>query len=416
MRKLNYFPLLVLIFFAGLLDIYVFDGIKAISKTSAFALQIRSVYWGISGIILLSFVYMLSRVFPSRKFGLIFNITFNSFLTVFVSKLVFAALLFIEDLYRLATSGLQFIIANTFVFPARSEFFSEVSLGIAAIPFFSFLFGVTIGKYYYKVRRSVIYFHDLPREFDNFKIVQISDIHAGSFDNPVAVQKGIEMINSQNPDLFVFTGDLVNNKAAEIVPYLDIFRQVEAPFGKFSILGNHDYGDYTAWESKEAKQNNLTDLKKYHADMQFRLLLDEQVVIQKGRSTIRLIGVENWGKGFGERGDLAKALKGVAVADFKILLSHDPTHWDAQVKDHPLHIHLTLSGHTHGMQFGIEIGRFKWSPAQYRYSNWAGLATSNGRYLYVNRGFGFLGFAGRVGIWPEITVVQLKRSGTEVDK
>jgi predicted MPP superfamily phosphohydrolase len=288
--------------------------------------------------------------------------------------------------------------------------YSQMVLGLSGIPFFSFLFGVTIGKYYYRVRRSTLYFNDLPPEFDNFTIAQISDIHAGSFDNPKAVQRGIELINAQKPDLFVFTGDLVNNKATEIVPYLDIFKQVNADYGKFSILGNHDYGDYTGWASPEAKRLNLEALKQYHGKMGYRLLLDEHVHIKKGSAHISLMGVENWGKGFGERGDLQKAIRGVNPKDFKILLSHDPTHWDAQVKDNPVKIHLTFSGHTHGMQFGIEIGKFKWSPAKYRYQNWAGLAESNGRYLYVNRGFGFIGFAGRVGIWPEITIIQIKRT------
>lgn len=410
MRKLNPLPLIILVLFSGLLDFYVFGGVKTLTRELSNRFTIHLLYWLLSGAILFSFLYMLSRVFPARTFSLIFNISFNSFLTIFVSKLVFAALLFGEDIYRLTVSVYNLFIGSASAMPARSVIFSQLVLGLSGIPFFSFLFGVTLGKYYYRVRRSIIYFDDLPQEFDNFIIAQISDIHAGSFDNPRAVQKGIDLINTQKPDLFVFTGDLVNNKATEIVPYLEIFKQVKAVYGKFSILGNHDYGDYTGWESPEAKRLNLDALKQYHAKMGYRLLLDEHVRIKKDSTHISLMGVENWGKGFGERGDLQKAMSGVDPADFKILLSHDPTHWDAQVKDNPIKIHLTFSGHTHGMQFGIEIGKFKWSPAKYRYQNWAGLAQSNGRYLYVNRGFGFIGFAGRVGIWPEITIIQLKRT------
>ena len=409
MRKLNYFPLIILALISILLDYYVFGGIKALTKGLESSTGVQVVYWLTSAAILSSFLYMLSRVFPARTFSLIFNISFNSYLTVFVSKLAFAAMLFGEDIYRLIVAGFNLISEGTGRMPERSLLLSQLGLLTSAVPFFSFLFGVTLGKYHYRIRRSVLYFDDLPAEFNDFRIVQISDIHAGSFDNPKAVSKGIELINEQKPDLFVFTGDLVNNKATEILPYIDIFKQVEAPYGKFSILGNHDYGDYVGWNTPEEKRLNLEALKQYHSAMGYRLLLDESSRINKGNEHMILMGVENWGKGFGERGNLAKAMNGVLSSDFKILLSHDPTHWDAQVKNNRAKIHLTFSGHTHGMQFGIEIGKFKWSPAKYRYRNWAGLAEHNGRYLYVNRGFGFLGFAGRVGIWPEITVIQLRR-------
>ena len=409
MRKLNYFPLIILALISILLDYYVFGGIKALTKGLESSTGIQVVYWLTSAAILSSFLYMLSRVFPARTFSLIFNISFNSYLTVFVSKLAFAAMLFGEDIYRLIVAGFNLISEGTGRMPERSLLLSQLGLLTSAVPFFSFLFGVTLGKYHYRIRRSVLYFDDLPAEFNDFRIVQISDIHAGSFDNPKAVSKGIELINEQKPDLFVFTGDLVNNKATEILPYIDIFKQVEAPYGKFSILGNHDYGDYVGWNTPEEKRLNLEALKQYHSAMGYRLLLDESSRINKGNEHMILMGVENWGKGFGERGNLAKAMNGVLSSDFKILLSHDPTHWDAQVKNNRAKIHLTFSGHTHGMQFGIEIGKFKWSPAKYRYRNWAGLAEHNGRYLYVNRGFGFLGFAGRVGIWPEITVIELRR-------
>ncbi len=414
MRKLNYVPLLALAIFALLLDWYAFGGVKALSRPlPENQIVIYLIFWIGSALILALFLYMLSRVFPSREFNLIFNISFNLFLTVFVSKLVFALLLFAEDIFRLAVFIFQINSQGLHNLPARSLVFSQLSLMVAAIPFFSFLFGVTLGKYNYKVRKTTVYFDDLPPEFNNFTIVQFSDIHSGSFDNPKAVQKGIDLIKSQKADLFVFTGDLVNNRASEIVPYISMFNQIESPYGKFSVLGNHDYGDYIGWKNPEQKRLNLQMLKHYHSEMGFRLLLDESVAIEKSGQSINVLGVENWGKGFGERGDLQKALKGTDPKNFKILLSHDPSHWDAEVKNSANPIHLTFSGHTHGMQFGIEIGSWKWSPVKYRYANWAGLANANGRYLYVNRGFGFLGFAGRVGIWPEITVIILK-SGPDV--
>ncbi|RZK79201.1 MAG: metallophosphoesterase, partial [Pedobacter sp.] len=265
------------------------------------------------------------------------------------------------------------------------------------------------GKYAYRVIKHTLYFEDLPSGFDGFTISQISDVHSGSFTDAKAVQKGIDMIIAQRSDVFVFTGDLVNNKAEEIKPWIEMFSKIKAPFGQFSILGNHDYGDYVTWESPQKKDQNLNNLKKYHADMGYRLLLDEHIELQKGNDKIILAGVENWGIGFGERGDLKKALSGTKDGDFKILLSHDPSHWEAEVIKHRSKVHLTLSGHTHGMQFGIEALGIKWSPVKYRYKHWAGIKSVKDMYLNINRGFGFIGFSGRVGIWPEITVIELKR-------
>ena len=281
---------------------------------------------------------------------------------------------------------------------------------VAAVPFTGFLYAMLKGKYDFRVHRETLYFDDLPEAFDGFTITQLSDIHSGSFDDTAAVQRGIDLAKEQNSDLFVFTGDLVNNAAWEIEPYISRFAALKAPYGQFSILGNHDYGDYIEWKSRQEKADNLERLKAHHGTMGYRLLLDEHVTIEKDGRKIALIGVQNWGKGFIQIGDLDKALQGVDKETFKICLSHDPTHWEEKIRWHPANVHLTLSGHTHGAQFGVETDKFRWSPVEYRYLDWAGLANEKDRFLYVNRGFGFLAFSGRLGIWPEITVITLKKT------
>jgi predicted MPP superfamily phosphohydrolase len=278
-----------------------------------------------------------------------------------------------------------------------------------ALSILIFVYGMIRGKYAYRVIKHVLEFEDLPEAFDGFTITQISDVHAGSFKNPKAVKRGVDLVKQQQSDLFVFTGDLVNNKASEMLPWMDVFSTIKAPYGQFSVLGNHDYGDYVKWENEANKKANLEQLKTVHQNLGYRLLLDEHVEIKKDGHKIILAGVENWGLGFGERGDLSKALRGVSNTDFKILLSHDPSHWESEVKSSPAKVHLTLAGHTHGMQFGLEAFGIKWSPVKYRYAHWAGIKEENGRYLNINRGFGFIGFSGRVGIWPEITVIELKK-------
>ncbi|MCZ6694094.1 MAG: metallophosphoesterase, partial [Bacteroidetes bacterium] len=291
------------------------------------------------------------------------------------------------------------------------KFISQLGLVVAALPFSSFLYGVVKGKYDFRVKNITLSFPDLPPAFDGFKIVQISDIHSGSFDSFSSVKKGVEMVRQQNPDLILFTGDLVNNMAMEIEPYMDLFGSLSARFGKYSVLGNHDYGDYMSWPSQEAKKINLDKLKEYHQIMGYKLLNNTSVRVEKGQDSILLAGVENWGiRPFRQTGDLEQAYRDSQDDEFTILMSHDPSHWDEQVLDFKKHVHLTLSGHTHGMQMGIEIPGIKWSPVKYKYPRWAGLYEDKGQYLYVNRGFGFIGFPGRVGIWPEITTIELKRA------
>ncbi len=342
----------------------------------------------------------------------LFQVSTHLFLGLAAGILVFTAYLLTGDLYRLL-AGLYFWISQGhFFLPDRHLYwiFGGYLLLIGVL--FIYIHGIRRGKYAYQIIQHRLYFEDLPEAFHGFKIVQISDVHAGSFTNARAVQKGIDLINQQKADLFVFTGDLVNHRAEEITPWIPYFHQIKAPYGQFSILGNHDYGDYVRWPDDLAKRANLQQLKKHHESIGFRLLLDEHVEIQQEDQSIYLAGVENWGLGFGERGDLDKALKGVAPHAFTVLLSHDPSHWEKKIRQHPSQIHLTLSGHTHGMQFGIEAFGLKWSPVQYRYPHWAGMKSENGRYLHVNRGFGFIGFSGRIGIWPEITVIELFRKTT----
>ncbi|HMR15545.1 MAG TPA: metallophosphoesterase, partial [Mariniflexile sp.] len=289
-------------------------------------------------------------------------------------------------------------------------------LGIAAIPLASVIYGIYKGRYNFKVLNYTLHFEDLPAAFDGYRITQISDIHSGSFDDVEKVSYAINLINEQQSDVILFTGDMVNNKAEELLPYMHIFDKLKAKDGKFSILGNHDYGDYVTWESEEAKHQNLESLKALEKKLGFDLLLNESRFIEKNGERIALIGVENWGiGGFKQAGDLKLAASKIEKNDFKILMSHDPTHWEKQVLKDDYHYHLTLSGHTHGMQFGIEIpGWIKWSPIKWRYRYWAGIYNVMGEYINVNRGFGYLAFPGRVGIWPEITVIELKKGKATV--
>ncbi len=286
-----------------------------------------------------------------------------------------------------------------------------MALGIAAIPFTSLLYGMIKGRYNFKVLKYELEFEDLPQAFDGYTITQISDIHSGSFDNHNKRKYAVDLINEQQSDVILFTGDLVNNIVDEMKDWKSLFSTLKANDGVYSILGNHDYGDYIRWENKVDKTKNISDLKKLQAEMGWDLLLNEHRYLEKDQERIALIGVENWGEGgFKKSGDLDKACEGIAEDDFKIVMSHDPSHWKSKIKSDPRNFHLTLSGHTHGMQFGIEIpGWIKWSPVKYRYENWAGIYSNEGRYINVNRGFGYLGYPSRVGIWPEITVIRLKK-------
>jgi predicted MPP superfamily phosphohydrolase len=272
------------------------------------------------------------------------------------------------------------------------------------------------GKYNYKVLKYALEFDDLPEAFDGYTLTQISDIHSGSFTNAEKIKYAVDLVNDQQSDIILFTGDLVNNVAEEMTEWKSLFSTLKAKDGVFSVLGNHDYGDYVSWESEEARKKNLSDLKNLQKEMGWNLLLNDNKFLERNNERIALVGVENWGEnGFKKVGDLDKACQGVLTEDFKILMSHDPSHWKAKVKNDDRNFQLTLSGHTHGMQFGIEIpGWIKWSPVKYQYENWAGIYQEFGRYINVNRGFGYLGYPGRVGIWPEITVIKLKKKSNNV--
>ena len=399
-----------------LVDFYAFHGLKTL--TSKWNINsstlIHWTYWGIDLFILaVIFYYSFTGKFangPGRQVGWVLAALMISL----VPKLVIISFLFVEDIGRIGFGIYAFL--NNWLndhktinyLPERRKFVSQIAFGLAAIPFAGMIYGAVKGKYDFTVHKVKLRFRDLPEAFDGFTITQLSDIHSGSFDDPIAVRRGIELANSQESDLLVFTGDLVNNKADEMDDWMDHFSSLKAPFGKYSILGNHDYGDYLPWPSEAAKEANLDRLKQIQKELGFRLLLNEHVRIEKDGQSIALVGVENWGKkGFVKHGDLPKASEGISQGDFTILLSHDPSHWEAVTLQHEHHVHITLSGHTHGMQFGIEIPGFKWSPSKYIYPQWAGLYKKDDKFLYVNRGFGFLGFPGRVGILPEITVIEL---------
>lgn len=403
-RRIQILPIAIFTFLFFLLNWYVLSGIQVIAHQN----YVPVIFWSIIIVITIGLLYALQGM-QNRGMGRFFKIATHAFLMLFVSEIVFVLLLFLADTFRGFAGLMHFFGQHRFLAPVRNPYWIVFGLIIFGVSILLFLYGILKGKYAYRVIEHTLYFKELPQAFDGFTITQISDVHAGSFTNAKEVQKGIDMIKAQHSDLFVFTGDLVNNKAEEIKPWIGHFSQIKAPYGQFSVLGNHDYGDYVKWQSDAAKAANLQQLKNYHADLGFKLLLDEHVVIEKGGEKIALVGVENWGLGFGERGDLKKALLNTTNDEFKVLLSHDPSHWEEQVKNNPSKIHLTLAGHTHGMQFGIEALGIKWSPVKLRYKHWAGLKEENGSILNINRGFGFIGFSGRVGIWPEITVIKLKR-------
>jgi hypothetical protein len=411
--------LLVLSAFFLLIDAYVFTGVKAFYSVLSplYGEIIRLVFWSANLAFIALLLYAFSGGQGAGKTSL--KVIGSLGAVLYIPQLVFALFLLLEDLYRFVRliavdlyklSGGD-AAGHLVSLASRSPALSIVAAIASVIVMAGIVFGLTKGKYRYKVHRTELEFDDLPEAFDGFTITQISDIHAGSFDNAEEVKRAVRLINEQHSDVIFFTGDLVNTTAGEMEPWVEVFDKLKAPMGKYSILGNHDYGDYASWPSVEAKQANLLHLFDMHDRIGFHLIKNENLILERNGGKIELLGMENWGAGFSKYGDFEKTLKGSSSDGFRILLSHDPSHWEGEVIGHTEHIHLTLAGHTHGMQFGFEIFGLKFSPVRLRYRRWAGLYKENNRYLYVNRGFGFLGFPGRVGIWPEITVITLRKSG-----
>ncbi len=400
-----------------LLDLYVFQALRTVTQNSneRFRVAIHIGYWLVSAVTLLallSFPY-IQALQTSKLFR---NYIFAILVGLFFAKLVGSVIFLTDDLRRgslfllskvLPDSGARFLNDENAI--PRSTFLSWLGLGLGGGLFGTLLYGFS-NKYNYQVKKISLAFSNLPKAFNGLRIVHISDIHSGSFQNKNAVNRGVEMVLQQQADLVLFTGDLVNDRADEMKEYMDVFSKVKAPMGVYSTLGNHDYGDYVSWPSPQAKKENLDRLKTVHANLGWRLLMNEHVLLEKDKQQIALLGIENWGaKGrFPKYGKMQEAYPGTEKIPFKILMSHDPSHWDAEVKPLYSDIDLMLAGHTHGMQFGIENPYFKWSPVQWMYRQWAGLYEEGKQKLYVNRGFGFIGYPGRVGILPEITVIELR--------
>ena len=398
---------IVFIVFVLFIDFYAFQSIKTITKNK----MVFLIYWLVSVAVILNVIYTINTIGESRGLSQQVMLSFGLLILTLSPKIIALIVLFGEDIFRVFKSGFNYFSSTTTsnYFPDRRMFVSKMALGLAAIPFSSVLYGMVRGKYNYKVIKHTLYFEDLPSAFDGFKLTHLSDIHSGSFDDEEKIAYGIDLINEQDSDVILFTGDIVNNTADEMTPWIPLFNKLKAKDGKYAVLGNHDYGEYVRWKNPEEKERNFQDIKDIHPKIGFNLLLNDSVYLEKGNDKIALVGVENWGTRFKKAGDLNLASSKINKEDFKILMSHDPSHWEQEVKTHTANFHLTLSGHTHGMQFGIEIPGIKWSPVQYIYKHWAGVYKELGKYLNVNRGFGFLAFPGRIGIWPEITVITLKK-------
>lgn len=402
-----------LIFFICLylaMDFYIFQSIKLLLDGNN-ALTRKTVLWGywVISIFALAGAGLYNQLDPiGMKTLRLFFLSF--FFINFIAKLFTSVILFGDDVRRGITWLAQFFTSEEPTSVSRSKFITKGALAVGAVPLMTMSFGILSGAHDYRVRKRIISFPNLPKEFDGLRLAQLSDIHTGSFFNKTAVAGGVDMVNAEKPDIICFTGDLVNNKSDEAKDYLDIFKKLDAPLGVHSIMGNHDYADYSNM-TREQKLKDRAQLHNMHRHMGWQIMLNENKLITVDGQSIGLLGCENWGAGrFSKYGDLAKTYEGMEEQPFKILMSHDPSHWDAQIRPEFSDIDLTLAGHTHGMQLGIEIGDFRWSPSKYIYKQWADLYQEGSQYLYVNRGYGYLGYPGRIGILPEITILELKRA------
>ena len=397
--------LIIFFFIIVFIEFYFYVGIKkALNKKSRliYIFTFLSLYLFF---IIYSFTFEISS--SSRVFSYYLTIIF----LFLVAKTISLPVILIEDVFRLFNFIKSKINTKSRVNLKRRALISKLSLIFSSLTLPIGFDGIFFGKYRYRVINHVIHFKNLPKKFDGYKLIQLSDFHCGSLENKNMVDKAIKMINDENPDLILFTGDFVNNRFDEVKPWVKSFSKLKAKDDMISVLGNHDYGDYQRWSNKIEKEENFKNLLEIQKKIGFRVLMKENKYVVRYDEKIAIVGVENWGARFNQLGDIEKSIQNISEKDFKIVLSHDPTHWEKILKDHPKKFDLTLSGHTHGMQFGIEIpGIIKWSPVQWVYKYWAGLYTHNGKYLNVNRGFGVLAFPGRVGIWPEITTITLKRS------
>lgn len=400
-----------------LIDIYVFQAVLNVSKDwpATWKGVVRYGFW-IPTVLCIAALAWWTFADPYKISAGLRNWILTGLFATYFSKLFGVFFLLIDDGQRLVRWVAKYFTKepNT-ALPgeviSRSQFLTNAALAATAIPFGAMAYGIISGAHDYRVKRISLKLPNLPKSFDGVRIAQVSDIHSGSFFNKTAVKGGVEMVMKEKPDMIFFTGDLVNNESTEVNEYIDVFNKLRAPLGVYSVTGNHDYGDYKNWASKEAKQQNFKDLIESHKLLGFDLLMNENRFIEQSGEKLAVIGIENWGNGrFSKYGKLDQAYAGTEEASTKILLSHDPSHWDAQVRPTYKDIDLMLSGHTHGFQFGVEIGGFKWSPSQYAYKQWAGLYQEGEQYLYVNRGFGYLGYPGRVGMPPEITILELKRA------
>lgn len=406
---------LIVIAILLVVDYYVFQAVLTVAGngTSGWRPVVRYLYWIPTVVAVLAIgYYALGDPYKLSHTTRTYLVT--ALAGIYISKIFAVMFLFVDDLQR----GVKWVArffqrGSSGDLPGeaitRSEFLAKTALIAAAVPLGTMAYGILSGAHDYRIRRKTIYLPNLPKSFDGIKIAQLSDIHSGSFFNRTAVKGGVEMVLGERPDVILFTGDLVNNETAEVKDYIDIFGKLKAPYGVYSVTGNHDYGDYKDWDTREAKFRNFKDLIEAHKLMGFNLLMNTNDFILSGSDKLAIIGIENWGAGrFAKYGKLADAYKGSEEAPVKLLLSHDPSHWDAQVRPYYPDIDVMFSGHTHGFQFGVELGGFKWSPSQYIYKQWAGLYQEGEQYLYVNRGFGYLGFPGRIGMPPELTLVELK--------
>jgi len=413
----NGFTMWLIAFLLILLDLYFFQAVKTVTQnlTPFFKGCLQIFYWGITALAIIS-LFSLPHIQSLQANKLFRTYVFSFIIGLCLAKLLGSMFFLVDDIRRFFlfighkfTSTPSFNSGTSSVNTiSRSTFISWLGIAVGSTLFGTLLYGFS-NKYNYQIKRIRLSFKNLPQNFKGLKIVHISDIHSGSFNNKIAVNKGIDKILKENADLILFTGDLVNDRYEEMHEYKDIFSRLDAPMGVYSTLGNHDYGDYMRWESEEAKQVNLENLKSLQKQMGWKLLMNEHVIFEREGEKIALLGIENFGaKGnFPKYGKMNLAYPGTETISFKILMSHDPSHWEYQVLKEYKDIDLMLSGHTHGMQFGIENPYFRWSPVQWMYKQWAGLYEVGKQKLYVNRGFGFIGYPGRVGILPEITVIEL---------